>query len=255
VLHCAFGFASNSVLCIRHVKGIEAKVQAPKPDLIERSSLHGELVTRLRDLVVEGELTPGTRLNERLLCERFGVSRTPLREAVKVLASEELVALQPNRGAVVTALTRADVRELFEVMGALEALAGELACERIDEARLAAIRALHYQMLLHHARAELHEYFRCNQQIHEKIVEAAGNFVLAATYRSLSGRIRRPRFMANQSHERWDHAVLEHGEILEALVARDGPRLGALLRRHLANKLEAVVAAIEPRAELVAGRS
>lgn len=221
-------------------------MQAPKLDLIERSSLHGELVTRLRDLVVEGELAPGTRLNERLLCERFGVSRTPLREAVKVLASEELVELQPNRGAVVTALTRADLRELFDVMGALEALAGELACQRIDEARLAAIRALHYQMLLHHARAELHEYFRCNQQIHEKIVEAAGNGVLAATYRSLSGRIRRPRFMANQSQERWDHAVLEHGEILEALVARDGARLGALLRRHLANKLEAVMAAIDP---------
>ena len=229
-------------------------MQAPKHDLIERSSLHEELVTRLRDLVVEGELAPGTRLNERLLCERFGVSRTPLREAVKVLASEELVELQPNRGAVVTALTRTDVRELFEVMGALEALAGELACARIDEAPLAAIRALHYQMLLHHARAELHEYFRCNQQIHEKIVEAADNDVLAATYRSLSGRIRRPRFMANQSQERWDHAVLEHGEILEALIARDGPSLGALLRRHLANKLEAVMAAIEPHGDSVAGR-
>jgi DNA-binding GntR family transcriptional regulator len=228
-------------------------VESRKLDLIERPSLHEELVTRLRDLVVEGEFAPGTRLNERLLCERFGVSRTPLREAVKVLASEELVELLPNRGAVVTALTPADVRELFEVMGPLEALAGELACSRIDEARVASIRALHYQMLAHHARSELHEYFRCNQQIHQKIVEAAGNGVLYATYRALSGRIRRARFMANQTQERWDQAVLEHGEILDALLARDGARLGATLRRHLANKLEAVMSAIEPHPHSMAG--
>jgi DNA-binding GntR family transcriptional regulator len=220
-------------------------MQSPKLELIDRPSLHEELVTRLRDLVVEGELPPGTRLNERLLCERFGVSRTPLREAVKVLASEELVELLPNRGAVVTALTSVVLRQLFEVMGALEGLAGELACQRIDDARLAAIRALHYQMLLHHTRAELPEYFRCNQQIHESIVDAAGNAVLASTYRSLSGRIRRARYMANQSQERWDRAVREHGEILKALSARDGRRLSDLLRRHLTNKLEVVIAAIE----------
>lgn len=209
--------------------------------LIDRPSLHEELVARLRDLIVEGELAPGMRLNERLLCERFGVSRTPLREAVKVLASEDLVQLLPNRGAVVTALTGNDLQFLFEVIGSLEALAGELACQRIDDAGLAEIRALHYQMVLHHTRGELPEYFRFNQQIHEKIVSAAGNPVLTATYRSLSGRLRRARYMANlKSHDRWDDAVREHGEILEYLAARDGLRLRDLLRRHLTNKFDAI---------------
>ncbi|HET8608462.1 MAG TPA: GntR family transcriptional regulator [Burkholderiales bacterium] len=226
-------------------------MESPKLALIDRPSLHEELVNRLRDLIVEGELPPGTRLNERVLCERFGVSRTPLREAVKVMASEDLVELLPNRGAVVTALTEADVRYLFEVMGALEALAGELACRRIDDAGLAEIRALHYQMLLHHTRGELPEYFKCNQQIHEKIVAAAGNPVLAATYRSLSGRIRRARYMANLSQERWDHAVHEHEQILEALTAHDGARLRDLLQRHLANKFEVVRTAIEPAVQQV----
>lgn len=226
-------------------------MESPKLALIDRPSLHEELVNRLRDLIVEGELSPGTRLNERVLCERFGVSRTPLREAVKVMASEDLVELLPNRGAVVTALTKADVRYLFEVMGALEALAGELACRRIDDAGLAEIRALHYQMLLHHTRGELPEYFKCNQQIHEKIVAAAGNPVLAATYRSLSGRIRRARYMANLSQERWDHAVHEHEQILEALTAHDGARLRDLLQRHLANKFEVVRTAIEPAVQQV----
>lgn len=215
-------------------------MQSPRAAPIERPSLHGELVSRLRDLIIEGELLPGARLNERVLCERFGVSRTPLREAVKVLASEELVELLPNRGAVVTALTGADVDNLFEVMGALEALAGELACSRIGDDQLGEIRALHFQMLMHHARGELSEYFKCNQRIHESIVESAGNPVLVTTYRSLSGRIRRARYMANQSQQRWNDAVNEHEMILAALTARDGPRLRELLRQHLQNKLQAV---------------
>ena len=91
------------------------------------------MVERVRDLVLEGELAPGSRVPEKLLCEQFGISRTPLREALKVLASEGLLELLPNRGAVVTRLTARDVDEMFEVMGALEALSGELACGRMDD--------------------------------------------------------------------------------------------------------------------------
>jgi DNA-binding GntR family transcriptional regulator len=227
-------------------------MESPKTAPIARPTLHEELVTRLRDLIVEGELGPGTRLNERVLCQRFGVSRTPLREAVKVMASEGLVELLPNRGAEVTALTDEGVQYLFEVIGALEGLAGELACQRIDESGLAEIRVLHYTMLMHHTRRELPEYFRCNQKIHEQIVAAAGNPVLAATYRSLSTRIRRARYVANHSQERWDHAVREHEQILEALAARDGAKLRDLLQLHLANKLEVVKAAIEMQAPPIA---
>jgi DNA-binding GntR family transcriptional regulator len=223
-------------------------MQSPETGPIERSSLHEEIVVRLRNLIFDGQLTPGTRINERLLCEQFGVSRTPLREAVKVLASEELVELLPNRGAVVTSLTCTGVRQLFEVMEALEALAGELACARIGDTQLAQIASIHAQMVLHYRRGELREYFACNQQIHQRIVEATANSVLVVAYRSLSGRIRRARYMANQSQERWDHAVLEHEEILRKLTARDGPALGDLLRRHLANKLEVVTATIEASA-------
>jgi DNA-binding GntR family transcriptional regulator len=217
-------------------------MESSKHPSIDRPSLHEELVARLRNLIVEGELPPGARLNERMLCVRFGVSRTPLREAVKVLASEELVELLPNRGAVVTALTSEGVQYVFEVIGALEALAGELACQRISAAQLAEIRALHYEMLMHHSRRELPGYFRCNQQIHEKIVEAAGNPVLAATYRSHSGRIRRARYVANLSQERWNDAVREHEQIIDALAARDGHKLRDLLQVHLANKFQVVKA-------------
>lgn len=207
--------------------------------------LHEDATTRLRDMIVQGELAPGTKLNERVLCERLGVSRTPLREAIKTLASEGLVALQPNRGATVTLLTLETVREIFQVIGALEALAGDLACRHITDAQLAEIRALHFEMLASHARGDLAQYFRANQAIHAAIVAASGNATLAATYRNLNANVRRARYMANLSRERWDKAVAEHDEMLAALAARDGVRLQRLLAEHLGAKMLAVLAAIE----------
>jgi DNA-binding GntR family transcriptional regulator len=216
------------------------EADAPKAEPIARPSLHDELVGRLRDLIVVGELAPGEKVPERALCDRFGVSRTPLREALKVLASEGLLELSPNRGATVARLTAADLDEMFPVMGALEALAGELACARITVEELAEVRALHYQMVLHHTRGELPQYFRLNQRIHELIMEAARNATLIRMYRSLAGRIRRARYVANMSAARWQQAVDEHEAILNALGARDGARLAELLRGHLRNKCETV---------------
>ena len=193
---------------------------------------------RLRDMIVEGALEPGARVPERELCLRFGISRTPLREALKILASEGLVDLQHHRGAVVSSLTAETLNDLFEVMGALEALAGKTACANASDAAIGEISALHERMLGHHARGELSDYFRLNQRIHEGIVAAAGNPVLSQLYRGLSVRIRRARYMANLSKPRWDQAVGEHQQILEALMARDGARLGRLLEEHLRRKLD-----------------
>ncbi|MDB5902844.1 MAG: hypothetical protein JWM26_1722 [Betaproteobacteria bacterium] len=214
--------------------------------------LHESVVDRLRDMIVHGELQAGTKLNERVLCEALGASRTPLREALKVLASEGLVRLLPNRGAIVAPLERSRVKQIFEVMGALEALAGELACRNASDAEINEIRALHYQMLAHHARGELAGYFRCNQEIHAKLMEASGNEPLADTYRGMNANVRRARYMANLSRERWDHAVSEHQEILDALTRRDGAALQRILRDHLANKLVLVMEAMGPETEGVA---
>jgi DNA-binding GntR family transcriptional regulator len=207
--------------------------------------LAAEVIARLRDMIVQGELAPGVKLNERVLCERLRISRTPVREAIKFLASEGLVELLPNRGAIVTPITVATVREMFVVMGALEALAGALACANASEADIAEIRALHYQMVAHHARGDLAQYFRYNQQIHLKLVESTGNATLANTYRALNGHVRRARYMANLSRERWDKAVAEHEDILNALASRDSVRLQALLRDHLGNKMVVVMEALE----------
>lgn len=206
------------------------------------ASRHEILLAGLRTMIADGELTPGARVPEPLLCERFGVSRTPLREALKVLAAEGLIELLPNRGARIARLTAADAEAVLQVVGALEALAGELACARLDAATLAELRALHYQMLAHRLRDELADYYRINRRIHETIVAAAGNPVLATLYHGLSGRVQRVRYLAPMSPAQWDRALADHEEILTALEARDARRLGEILRRHLDHKAGDVIA-------------
>jgi len=207
---------------------------------IRRPSLHREVVARIREMIFEGNLAVGERVPEKALCQRLAISRTPLREALKVLASEGLIELLPNRGARVARLTAEAVDEMFPVMGALEAVAGELACARITDVEIDEMRALHYQMAIHHKRGELKEYFAFNQRIHRKILEAAGNPTLAAIYGVLLGRIRMARYMANLLWERWDEAMAEHEQILDALAKRDGVRLSKVLRQHLENTCKTV---------------
>lgn len=209
-----------------------------------QTTLHEDVAAKLRDLIFNGELEDEARVPEKQLCERFGISRTPLREALKVLAREGLIVLLPNRGARVARLKPSDIDEVFPVMGALEAVAGEAACRHITEEGIAEIRALHYQMALHHTRGERPEYFALNQKIHEKIMEAAQNPTLTEIYKGLSLRIRRARYMANIPSQRWDQAMREHEVILETLAARDGAKLGELLKVHLLNKSEVVKATI-----------
>jgi len=129
-------------------------------------------------------------------------------------------------------------------MGTLEALAGELACRNATDAQLNEIRALHYEMLAYHARGDLAGYFKFNQAIHLKLVKYSGNAVLFNMYRQMNGNVRRARYMANLSKERWDAAVREHDEILAALGARDVKRLKVLLSDHLAQKLASVLGAL-----------
>ena len=214
-------------------------------DPVDRRPLHAAGIQRLRDMIIQGTLAPGMKLNERVLAERLGISRTPLREAIKFLASEGLVELQPNRGAFVALIDAATVREVFVVLGALEALAGEAVCAHATDAQIAEIRALHYQMVLHQMRGDLAAYFRCNQDIHARLVEFSGNAALLQTWRALNAKVQRVRYMANLSGERWQQAVQEHEAMLDALGARDGARLAANLRDHLAHKLVMVLAALD----------
>src|ERR1700730_9801077 len=213
-------------------------LRSPAPRI---QSLHHDTLSALRDLIVHNELPPGSRLTETMLSERFSVSRTPLREALKVLSSEGLVEILPNRGARVVTLTLADIKNLFEVIAALESHAGRLACENISEAEICDLKAIHCQMQATFLRSDLPEYFRLNQAIHTQIVAAARNPVLTTTHQNLNARLLRARYMANQvDQDRWAGAMRDHELIIEALESRQGERTAHLLLEHLQHKFEAI---------------
>ena len=216
--------------------------QPARPAGIDRQGLASAVTVRLRDMIIEGTLAPGTRLNERVLCEQLMVSRTPLREAFKVLAGEGLIELLPNRGAQVAELSIADIEQTFEVLGALEGLSGQLACQRITEPEITEIRALHYEMLAAHARRDLAAYYKINHEIHDRINAAAANAVLTATYLQMNARIQSLRFRSNFNQDKWDAAMKEHSAMLDALERRDGPALHAILVHHLLTKRDTVLA-------------
>jgi len=213
------------------------------PRGVVRLPVHSDLVSRLRDAIIEGEFEEGSRLSERLLCDLLGVSRSPLREALKTIAAEGLIELLPNRGARVVQLSIEQLRDTYGVVAILEVAAARLACEKATEMQIAELGELHFRMTKYRLQGNYREYFKTNLQIHEKIVEAAGNPALLETYRSVSGRIRRSRFFSHQSldptgagyqllDESFSRASDAHERIFEALRARDADLVEALIRRH-----------------------
>ncbi|BBK44674.1 GntR family transcriptional regulator [Allostella vacuolata] len=215
---------------------------------IVRQSLHEAVVGRVRDMITEGELAPGSRIHEGNLGRALGVSRTPLREALKFLASEGLIELVPTRGAVVRRLTAQDVQDALAVLGGLEAQAGRLVCARASDAELAEIRCLHERMMERYAARDRLPYFKLNQEIHSRILAASGNAVLAYVHGILQARLKRIRYIGNEAPDRWAGAVADHEAIMAALDRRDGEAAAAALAAHMEASWERVrdVVAEEP---------
>lgn len=216
---------------------------------VERQRLHDVVVEHLRSFITEGVLAPGKKLNERELCEILGISRTPLREALKVLAVEGLIEINPHRGATVARMSELEIRETFELMSGIEAFAGELACERITAEELEQIKALHYAMVVCKNQNDLSGYYQRNRAIHDLISEAARNTALRQVYLSLNRRIQALRYLSNQQVPKWERALHDHEEMIDALETRDGQRLNRILRHHLLEKRDAIMLLVRDEAE------
>lgn len=210
----------------------------------KRATLHEEIVTEVRQMILDGELAPGEWIAELKLCGELGISRTPLREALKVLASEELVFLEQNRGTRVAPVTVDDMVAQFEFMEALQLLAGRLAAERATEAELDELNAMQGEMERLQAAENRPAYFALNQEVHTLIARIARNPALFSAHEACAGKIRRARYQANLSYDRWSESLAEHDAFVAALTARDGERAGLLLAQHLARTGEAVLQAL-----------
>jgi DNA-binding GntR family transcriptional regulator len=200
---------------------------------IGQQSLHDELLNRLRKMIIDGQFVPGDKIPERQLCDQFGVSRTPLREALKVLAAEGLVQLAPNRGAMVASLTPEEWEECLPMIATVESLAGELACASITDDEISAIKGFHAGMLAAYAANNLDALLAMNREFHRGIVAAGRNQLLAAIHDNLFFRAGRYRLAPHRSKEKTAKALADHEDIIEALEARQSQRLAGLLQRHI----------------------
>jgi DNA-binding GntR family transcriptional regulator len=214
--------------------------------VIVRAPLHVQVAERLRILIDSGDLPPGARLNEADLCGQLGVSRTPLREAIRSLATEGLIELQPNRGATVSIVTAEDLTEILPIMAVLEGLGGRLAATEMPDQKIEQVRAIHDRMIGHYQRQELPEYFETNRLIHELISEGSGNQTLVDQINSLSAKVRRARFSTQMTPESWAKAVAEHEAMIQALESRAADELERVIMNHVETKQITILGVIAP---------
>ena len=193
----------------------------------------------IRELVIDGELRPGDRLVERQLAARLGVSRVPVREALRQLTHEGFVEERPTRGMVVRRLDEADVETLFDVRASLE----DLLCQRVvasaSEADLDRVEALVTRAYDALTRGDLRETVALNAAFHAALVEVAGSGVLAAVMEPVSGRM---KWLLSQ-HDEPQAMTADHAAILRALRDRDVVSARRLCRDHLATSRAAAGAA------------
>lgn len=193
-----------------------------------------QVAGKIRDMIIQDELPPGRRISERQLADQLGVSRTPVREALRTLAREGLVETRANRRTFVAALQPAEISDTLVVLAAVEGVAGEMAIERMSDAEIGEVRALHHEMLAAYTRGDRLGYFKKNQEIHLAIVAGARCASLTSVHAILNGRAYRVRYQVNRYTDHWTEAVKEHEVLLEALEKRDRERFSALLREHVA---------------------
>ena len=189
----------------------------------------------LRDRIVKGQLGPGDRIVERKLSHELDVSRTPIREALKLLQVDGLVEISRHRGAEVADYTPAEATHLFDVIASLESLAARRLAETITSETLDHLEFLHSRMIEHYRNAALERYFDANSRIHAMVISASNNPVLVASHDRLMLRAMRGRFMAIMDDRRWSQAVDEHHEVMAALRKRDAHNAAEVWGRHLRN--------------------
>ncbi|HSX95669.1 MAG TPA: GntR family transcriptional regulator [Hydrogenophaga sp.] len=197
------------------------------------NSLHDEVASQLRERIFSGELAPGSYLDEPALCSTLGISRTPLREALKVLTAEGLLRHEPRRGCFVAEITERDLDEIFPVIALLEGRCAFEAASNASDAELVALEQLH-DKLNRAARAKrINDYYAINFAIHEAIIALADNRWLAQVIGDLRKILKLARLQQLHAPGRLEQSLSEHMAVFAALKARDAEGAEAAMRTHL----------------------
>jgi len=209
---------------------------------IEAKPLHTEVAHRIREMIRKEILVEGQKISEGRLCEEMGVSRTPVREALRILSTESLVELVPRKGAFVCKPRMEEVEDMFQVMSVLEGVGSRLATLRMTDEDFRELEALHRQLELHYRNGDHRAYLEANHVFHQKIEELAGNHILNEVVEGLRKKILLHRQKQLFYPGRFSDSMNEHRELLEAFRRRDAPEAEELMKRHLLNQCKALVA-------------
>jgi len=202
--------------------------------------LYEDVADKLREQIFSKQLAPGSWLDEQSLAIQFGISRTPMREAIKVLASEGLVTIKMRRGAYVTEVARKDLEQIFTILSLLEGQAAKETATKATEAELNLLDDLHHRLEKAAADRDLEQFFEINVKFHELIQEIAGNKWMNGVIADLRKVLKLHRRDSLTSTGRLQNSLVEHREILRSLLKRDEQAAELAMQRHLARGLEAL---------------
>ena len=208
---------------------------------IHTTTLHQEIVSRIRKMIQKGTLVRGQKVNENDLCQIMGVSRTPVREALRQLTSEGLIQLIPHKGAFVSEPCIEEISDLFEVMSVLEGTCARLAASHMTPKDLMKIEALHADLETHYQDRDHEAYLKTNYDFHMFIQELTGNKVLNDVINSLRQKILLYRQKQLYQPERFDQSMQEHRNLLGAFRTRDPNSSESLMKHHLLMQCKALV--------------
>jgi DNA-binding GntR family transcriptional regulator len=207
---------------------------------IQKKTLHEEIANNLRDMIMSGELREGDKIKENDLCDMMGISKTPLREALRVLSAEGLIRLIPNRGSYVTTPTFEEIKEMFDVMSVLEGVCARTAAEKMNGKDFSKLEKLHNKLEESFRRRDQKKYIHQNNSYHALVQELAGNKTLNQIVNGLRQKILLYRFQSLNLPERFEQSIREHRDLLAAFRNRDPEKAEMLMTSHLKKQCEAL---------------
>ncbi len=207
---------------------------------IQKKTLHEEIADNLREMIMSGELREGDKIKENVLCDMMGISKTPLREALRVLSAEGLIRLVPNRGSYVTTPTFEEIKEMFDVMRVLEGVCARTAVEKMRNRDLSKLEKLHQKLEENFRRKDQKEYIHQNNLYHAFVQELAGNKTLNQIVNGLRQKILLYRFQSLNLPGRFEQSIQEHRSLLAAFRDKDPKKAEMLMKSHLKKQCDAM---------------
>lgn len=217
--------------CIQSTLDLSTETPVRRKPIERHQTLREKILETIREAILKGSLKPGEKVAEPELAERFGISRTPIREAFRQLESEGYLTVIPRKGAVVTSLSERDVAEFYSIKSILEGYAARIASERLSDKEIERLETINGRLEQLAREGDVKTFFRVHNEFHELFIKAAGNEKLYELISHLMMKFNRPRMASLSLPGRMEISVQEHRKIIDAFKSKDGERADNLVRK------------------------